>query len=89
MRADQVAEILGQLRFREIVGAVVEIPAWSANGAGVSVDGLGLQALQLQVLEMAVVLPGKMRRELGRHAGLSSRNIAKSATSKQRGQHAG
>ena len=81
MCADQVAEILGELRFRQVLNAVIEIPAQAPDGAGVGVDGLGLQPLELQVLEMAVVLPGKGRRKFGSHAGLSSRSIAKSSPS--------
>ena len=79
--ADQVAEILGQLRFRQGVDAVIEIPAQAADGATVGINRLGLQPLELQVLEVALVLPGKGRRKFGGHAGLSSRNIAKSPPS--------
>ena len=45
------------------------------------VNGLGLQALQLQVLQVAVVLLGKRLGEIVRHAGLSSRNTAESVPS--------
>ena len=75
---DQVAEIRGQLRFGECVDAVVEIPAQAADRARVGVDGLGLQTFELQVFQVGVVLPGKVRREIGRHGGESSRNIAES-----------
>ena len=54
--------------------AVVEIATQPANRSGVGVNRLGLQTLQLRVLETAVVLPGERRRKIVRHAGLSSRN---------------
>ncbi|MDP2829920.1 MAG: hypothetical protein Q8O37_15110 [Sulfuricellaceae bacterium] len=54
---DQVAEIVGQLGFGEVVDLVGEVSAQAPDGAGVGVDGLGLQPLELEVLEMGLVLP--------------------------------
>jgi hypothetical protein len=48
-----------------------------------------LQTFQLQVFEMGFILPGKGLGEIGRHAGLSSRNVAESVPSQRRNQHAG
>lgn len=86
---DQVAEIVGQLGFGEVVDLVGEVSAQAPDGAGISLDGLGLQPLELEVLEMRLVLPVKV---FGgaccrhcRHAGLSSRNIAQSNPSATRG----
>ena len=81
MGADEVAEVLGELRFGGRLDAVVEVRAQAQDRAGVGVEGLGLQALQLQVLEMAVVLPGKVRWKARRHAGHPSRSHAESAPS--------
>jgi hypothetical protein len=86
--ADEVAEILGELRLGERLDAVVEIRAQAPDSAGVGVDGLGLQPLQLQMLEMAVVLPGKVRWKARRHAGRSSRSRAESAPSPRWSRHA-
>ena len=71
MRADQIAEILGQLHFRKIVDAVAKILTQATNRPRVGINRLGLQPLEFQMLEVAVVLLGKVRRETGRHAGLS------------------
>jgi hypothetical protein len=46
--------------------------------AGIRINGLGLQTLELEVLEMRLVLPSKVLDGLCLHAGLSSRNIAES-----------
>lgn len=67
VRTDQVAEILGELRFGEIVDLLGEIPAQAPDGAGVSVDGLGLQPLEFEVLEMQLVLPVKVAGRSVRH----------------------
>lgn len=40
--ADQLAEVLGQLRFGEGVDAVIKIAAQAPDGASIGVDGLGL-----------------------------------------------
>ena len=46
---------------------------------GVGVDGLGLQAFELEVLEMGLVLLIEIRPDVGGlHAAVSSRNVAES-----------
>jgi hypothetical protein len=70
--------IVGELAFRQRVDPVVEVTAEAADDVTIGVNRLGLQALELQVFEMAGVLPGKGRHKILRHAGLSSRSIAKS-----------
>lgn len=57
---DQVAEVIGQLGFGEVVDLVGKIPAQAPDGAGIGVDGLGLQPLELEVLEVGLVLPIKV-----------------------------
>ena len=80
---------LGGFRFGERINAVVEISAEAPDGPRVGINGLGLQALQLQVPEMGFILLGEMCRKIDRHAGLTSRNIAKSVPSQRRNRHAG
>lgn len=55
MGGQQVGEVVGQLRLGERLDPMVEVVTGSADGAGVGVDGLRLQALELQVLEMGLV----------------------------------
>ncbi len=43
------------------VDLVIEVPADAPDGARVGLDGLGLQPLELEVLEMRLVLPVKVR----------------------------
>ena len=57
---------------------MIKVVADAADGAGVRLDGLGLQAFELEVLEMRLVLPLKVIGGGGLYAGLSSRNIAES-----------
>ena len=52
---DQVAEVVGELGPGQVVDLVVEILAHAPDGARVDVDGLGLQALELEVFEVALV----------------------------------
>jgi hypothetical protein len=60
VRGHQIGEVVGQLRLGQIVDLVVEVVADAANGARVGLDGLGLQPLELEVLEMRLVLPVKV-----------------------------
>lgn len=87
--ADQVTEICGQLRLRQGVDAVVEILAQAPDVPRTGVVGLRLQALELKVLEVRFVRPGKGRLEIVRHAGLLSRNTAQSLSYLRRNEHAG
>jgi len=84
MCADQVAEILGELRLGEIVDLMAKISTQPPDGAGVGLNGLRLQPLEFEVLEMGLVLPVEVAGRSVRHAGLSSRNIAESLPSTAR-----
>ena len=68
-----------------IIDLLIKIPSPAPDGAGVGLDGLGLQALEFEMLEMGLVLPVKVAGRSVRHAGLSSRNIAESLPSTARG----
>ena len=63
--ADQVAEIVGELYRREIVQAVIEILPHAPNGATIGIDGLGLQALKLEVFEMRNIALIKLSTSIG------------------------
>ena len=58
---------------------VVEILAHAPDGSAVGVDGLGLQALELEVLEVGLVALIKIGAGAGGlHVDASSRDVAKS-----------
>ncbi len=63
------AEIVSQLCFREVVDLVGEICAHAPDSARVGIDGLGLQALELEMLEVHLVLQIKLDSRLLVHAG--------------------
>jgi len=65
------------LRCGQRVNLLIEVAADASDGVGASLDGLGLQPLEIEVLEMRQVLPVKVL-AVGLRAGLSSRNIAES-----------
>ena len=56
MGLQQVCEVVEQLGFGEVIQPIIEIGADAPDGAGVGVDRLGLQPLELQMLEMALLL---------------------------------
>jgi hypothetical protein len=56
VRGDEVAEIARELGARQIIDLVVEILACAAHSAGLDVDGLGLQALELEVFEVGLIV---------------------------------
>ena len=56
MRSDQVAEVLGQLGFGERVDLIGEVSAQTPDGAGVGVNGIGLEPLEFEVLKMQMEL---------------------------------
>ena len=78
VRCHQIGEVIGELRCGQRVNLMIKVVADAADGAGVRLDGLGLQSFELEVLEMRLVLPLKVIGGGGLHAGLSSRNIAES-----------
>ena len=45
MRFQEIGEILGELGFGEILDTVVEVGADAPDGAGIGLDGLGLELL--------------------------------------------
>lgn len=81
---DQVAEVLGELRLGEVVDLLGKVLTQPPDSTGVGVDGLGLQPLEFEMLEMGLVLPVEVPGQSVRHAGLSSRNIAESLPSTAR-----
>jgi len=56
VRGQQLGEVVGQLLLGQILDLVIEALADPADGAGVGVDGLGLEPLELQVLQMPLVV---------------------------------
>ncbi len=78
VRGHQIREVIGELCCGQRVNLIIKVVADAADGAGVRLDGLGLQAFKLEVLEMRLVLPLKVIGGGSLHAGLSSRNIAES-----------
>ena len=57
VRGQQLGEVVGQLLLGQGLDLVIEALADAPDGTRVGVDGLGLQALQLQVLKMQLVVP--------------------------------
>ena len=49
---EQVGEVVGQLGLGQIIDLVVEVGPDTADGTGVGLDGLRLQALEAKMLEM-------------------------------------
>ena len=56
MRVKQIAEVVGQLLFGQVVYLILKIGADATDGARVGLNGFGLQALELKVLEMRLVI---------------------------------
>jgi hypothetical protein len=61
VRRHQFGEIVRQLRLGQTVDLMIEARADAAYGARVRFDGLGLQALELEVLEVGLVLMVEVR----------------------------
>ncbi len=66
MRGNQVTEVVGQLRSRQVVDLVVEVLAHAPDATGVSVNGLRLQAFELEVLQVGGVRAAKRLRKSAR-----------------------
>ena len=62
MRGQQLSEVVAQLILAERVNLVGKVLADASHAARVGVDGLGLQALELEVLQVGLVLPIEMLR---------------------------
>lgn len=60
MRCQQIREIIGQLRFGQIVDVFIEILANAANGRGVSLYRLRLESFELKVFEMGLIVSLEM-----------------------------
>ena len=71
MRGQQIIEVVGALILAQRIDLVRKILADASHAPRVGVDGLGLQALELEVLEVELVLSLEMLREVG-HDGKSS-----------------
>lgn len=56
VRADEVGEVVGELRFGEGVDLVIEVRANAPDGPRIGVNGLGLQTFEFQVLQVRLVL---------------------------------
>lgn len=54
--ADQFGEVVGELLLGEGVDVPVEALADAPDGAGVGIDGLGLKALELEMLEVGLIV---------------------------------
>lgn len=78
MCAQQLGEVVRPLRLGQVVDLVIEVRPDAANGARIRFDGLGLQALELEVLEVGLILPVKVGSGWLCHASVSSRLVAKS-----------
>lgn len=61
MRLHQFGKVVRQLLLGQAVDLMIEARADSADSAGVGFDGLGLQALELEVLEKCLVLLVEVR----------------------------
>lgn len=57
VRGHQLGEIVDQLRLGEIIDSTLEMFADAPDRARVRLDRLGLQTLELEVLQMSLVLP--------------------------------
>ena len=73
MRFQEIGEVLEKLRFGEILDTVVEVGTDAPNGAGISLDGLGLQALEPEMLEVGLVLVVEVGRGCWSHGCAASR----------------
>ncbi len=56
---------MGQLRGREFVNCKIKVVAHAPDCTSVSVNGLGLQAFELEGLQVGAVRPGKWFGESG------------------------
>jgi hypothetical protein len=56
MGVEKIIEIVAQLLRGELLDAVVEIAADTANRPGIGLGGLRLQSLEPEVLEMGLVM---------------------------------
>ena len=57
----------------EIVDAVIEVGADTADGAGIGLDGLGLEPLELEVFEVGLVQSVEVRRGCWSHGRVAPR----------------
>jgi hypothetical protein len=56
MRFQQIAEIIGQLEFGQIINLIIEIRADASNGSGIGLDRLGLEAFEFKVFKMCLII---------------------------------
>lgn len=79
-RDDWLTEVVGRSRFGQVVGRVFEVVARAPDGIGIEI--LGLRAPEF---EAGLVLAIDVSHGACTHAGVTSRNVAKSPTSELRG----
>jgi hypothetical protein len=65
---------VGQLRGREFVNCIIKLVAHAPNYTGVSVNGLGLQAFEFEVLQVGAVRVGK---GFGENGGVMATGIGR------------
>jgi hypothetical protein len=56
VRFQQVAEIIGQLGFGQIVNLIVEISADAPHGTGIGVYRFGLESFEFKVFKMRLIV---------------------------------
>jgi hypothetical protein len=56
MRFQQIAEIIGQLNFGQIVNLIVELSADAPHGTGIGLYGLRLESFEFKVFKMRLIL---------------------------------
>ncbi len=84
----EIGEVLGELGLGEILDAVVEVGADAPDGAGIGLDGLGLQALELEVLKVGLVQPVEVGRGCWSHGRAASRFLLERPLSNEGGEAA-
>ena len=55
VRRQKIRKVIAQLPFGQIVNLIIEVFAYSTNGARIGINGLGLQSFEFQVLQMRLV----------------------------------
>ena len=56
MGFQQIAEIISQLGFGQLVNVVIEIRTDAPHGAGIGFDRLGLEAFEFKVFKMRLII---------------------------------
>ena len=56
MGFQQIAEIIGQLGFGQIINLIIEIRANALNSSGIGLDRLGLKSSEFKVLKIRLII---------------------------------